>query len=370
MAGRYSQCKTSHGQAFQECLLGLPRCNLVLKVLDNHTVIDSERISGRETSQSRTHIDKIVDLPLFDTGINLNRPPSRAGTPQGFSPNQQGPHPTNAAQQVGYGQYTNMPPPNRPDFRPQSQGAPLGQYGGVTNQGAPPGQYGGAAPDGTPGQPRPITQQPAPSLANAPMQRPAVPPMLQPGMQGPTGPNSPLMAAGRLPANYIPPITGTPPPPGPGPAPPGTRAGRRAYPTGDPYVNTGPGIDPFTAQVPSPFGERPATPQAAVPSPMGGQPAQIAPQGQVPTFGAQQQQQQGQWGNAYTSASGQYGSQNDISQVASNFGQMNLGGQVNGLQITGDDMSGRLQRNNLVGTGSNSGESDAGSSRRTRAGGC
>ncbi|KAJ3014838.1 COPII subunit [Thoreauomyces humboldtii] len=101
-----------------------------------------------------------------------------------------------------------------------------------------------------------------------------------------------------MPSNFIPPVVGTPPPPGPGGAPPGSRAGRRAYPTGDPYVNTAQQLDPFSAS--SPY-DRPATPGMASPALGGGpQPQQYFPPGaqgqnfqghpggaQVPSFGGQ-----------------------------------------------------------------------------------
>ncbi|KAJ3038754.1 COPII subunit [Rhizophlyctis rosea] len=99
----------------------------------------------------------------------------------------------------------------------------------------------------------------------------------------PTSPNAPLVdpATGRVPPNFIPPVSGTPPPPV-STAPPGSRASRRAYPTSDPYGAGAPpqNIDPFSAQQAggSPEYGRPQTPMTAG-TPQFGGPQFGAPQG-------------------------------------------------------------------------------------------
>ncbi|KND02225.1 uncharacterized protein SPPG_02707 [Spizellomyces punctatus DAOM BR117] len=282
-------------------------------------------------------------LPAGQPGVGQpygqHIPPNRAGTPQGYPPQQPGMQPQPGGPQPTGFNYGNYPQPNRPapNYRP-----PTG-----------PGHA-----DGMPPAPSPSMGQMPPMGNVAPIQRPGMPPPLRPLTGHAAGvPGSPMTESptARLPPNFIPPISGTPPPPGPGVAPPGTRAGRRAYPTADPYSNPsamspmgGPSLDPFSAQLPSPEYGRPGTPATGVPpSPLPAQAPQFFNPGQaggqqasVPTFGAQPagppaptfgSQPQGQWASGQgMGSSSTFSSQSDLAQVTGSFGNLSIGGQSRG----------------------------------------
>ncbi|KAJ3166384.1 COPII subunit [Geranomyces variabilis] len=324
-------------------------------------------------------------------GVAVNSPNfagnRMGGAPQGFRP-QPGPMSAGSSGPMspGSGSPAISPQGNfgvaqpRPtgNFRPPPGGPQFGGGGGQQQQDGmmqrPPSAAGGAFPPGSSmpaqqsqqyQQQQPQQQQQQQQQQGPPMQRPGMPPFPQqqqpPPPQGGPSPISPMSSVpNRMPANYIPPMVGTPPPPAPSGAPPGTRAGRRAYPTAatEAYVNTTQ-VDPFSAS--SPYGDRPVTPQ----TPAGNGPQFFAPgmagRGAVPTFGqpqpggpqsypgqqggpagapyAGQQMQQGgqQWGGQQPQQGhpgGQFGqSQSDMGSLTNSFGQMHTGGGSQGVNL-------------------------------------